>query len=698
MRFAPEDQLLVECARTHLDDAARRRVAALVRGGLDWDYVVETSVRHAVAPLVSGALREVEASEELDGDIPSSAHAELADLYRRSESRSGAMLRAVGEIADAFTAESIDVIALKDVQLAAGVYPEPALRPLGDIDLLVRREELERAARLLPKLGFLPQPGADMPYTTRYASGRAFLRERDQAWVDLQWTVAQREWDLHGDATFAYRIDRMWASAERFTLDGHELLAPCPDEMLFHLCLHLEGHEYSELVLFSDLVELLRHHAASLDWLRFAETVRLHGAEASVGYALLLTQRLFGAELPRGLLRDLEGPYFQADLFGPVFGNLTSLHLSLDQIRLAASPPQELLDELEVVVRRQAARARRLFAELDAVARGFRASGGRVIAFTGRSPQRVFPDASVPAFDDVHALVLDEDARHVGGALRASGFAVTDGSVRGSKRCTVASSDPVLARDRAGLSIHVDVAREAGALVGGDDTLPYSNRRAALRSLAARLRAGAGADRDPAVRLVVHALPAAELAASLLARAGRRESGRLFRLGAVFEFLRRYQAPLDSGKVMDVARRTASEEAVAAGAQAVAALAGPEEGRVLQGLGAGARAPVKLLEFARYDAASLERSPAFRDAYFFVFSLLALRGLGARTRFLVRSLVLPDRGLPVVPRIAIQIATHVLTARAKPRPSLRDLSYWARPPRERPVEQAPERNEVAGVA
>ena len=50
----------------------------------------------------------------------------------------------------------------------------------------------------------------------------------------------------------------------------------------FHLCLHLEGHIYSELVLFCDIAELVRRYREDLDWSALVDVTRRYRAESSV--------------------------------------------------------------------------------------------------------------------------------------------------------------------------------------------------------------------------------------------------------------------------------------------------------------------------------------------------------------------------------------------------------------------------------
>jgi hypothetical protein len=57
-----------------------------------------------------------------------------------------------------FAREGIPVVALKGVVLAVLVYSEPALRPMQDVDLLVRSGDLEAADAALRGLGYASHP------------------------------------------------------------------------------------------------------------------------------------------------------------------------------------------------------------------------------------------------------------------------------------------------------------------------------------------------------------------------------------------------------------------------------------------------------------------------------------------------------------------------------------------------------------
>jgi hypothetical protein len=675
VNLASEDLVILECARTELTVAGRARTEVLLAEALDWDYILEASIRHGVAPLVHRALDELGASGG-QAAVPVEFAAELQRLYEHNGLRNERLYGVLRDILRTFGSAGVEALGLKDVQLVPEVYRDPALRPMGDIDLLVRREDYESAASCLGSLGFSPLPSADAPFARRYAFAQHFRRDADDVWVDLQWNVLELEWDVYGEGCFTYDARQMWDHAELISFEGCELLVPSPEQMLFHLCLHLEGHRYAELILFTDVAELLRTYEAELEWDTFVSLVHAYGAESSVWHVLHMTQRLLGAVLPAEL-EELRPPYFRGQLVLPIFKNLTSLHHSLDEIRLAARPPQTLLDELEGVVRTQAARARRLFSEVDTFASAFVGSGGKLIFFDGRRSERLFPDASVPAFEDLHAFVLADDSLVLRKTLLGCGFDLDEAAGRrvASKRCNITSRDPAIPGGETSLLLRVELGQNIRLGPGAHGARMIPNKVAAIRSLRARLGQGASDDREATVRVQVHELSPEELVVALAAQLAASAHDRLFEACSLLEVFR-LDVDVDWDVVWQTAYRLAVEDSVGAGLRLAVGLLG-EDARIapLPTLETQSARPM-LLRWARNGPGAEARYPVLRKAYFFAFCLLALRGPKARANYLRSAFVGNSGAPPVVPRLLLELFLGAFRSVRTPRRRLRDLAYW----------------------
>jgi hypothetical protein len=699
--WAPEDELLIRCCSVQMSDDAMQAAQCVLQESMNWADVLETSIAHAVSPLLYCGLEQVRRAGADGASVPAGILEELRRIYRASQVRSRRMYRVVGDVFKAFKSAGVHAMALKDVQLARVIYPEPGLRPMGDIDILIRREQYPDAARCMNELGFIARP-RNPHFTLKYAFGHMFHRANDNVWVDLQWNIMQREYDTYHEGNFEFQVDQMWRRAEVIAVDDFEMLAPTPEDMLFHLCMHLEGHKYTELILFCDIVELLRHYAGQLNWQYVCELTKTYGAESAVYYVLFLVRWLYDVSLPSSALRELEPDYFKANLFEPLFESLTPLHLSLDDIRLSTRPFAATMTKFEESTRRQTVGAMHVARVFNDIVSAFERSGGGLIIASGTASQKIFPDPALPAFDTIDLFIAEQEVSCMRRALEGQGFRSSgpDASVM-CKESKVESGDPVLANAPTLIDMCIAVCGDVDHLLMGAAPNRPSKREIALKVLRAKLW-----DRDhDTSRLIVHirvvAIPPEALLLYLAARLGTETRHRLFGLVSLLEVFRSYKGPLDWKKVMEAAEQHGIKSEVSQALRLVSGFVAPDRIPVelLKTLEGSAPRP-RCLESARYDPESYGRFAGFRMAFFYLLSLLSTIGAGAKLRYLVRTRC---GGWGVVPRLFVESVKSLLVLWRGRRKTTRDFAFWMEagapsPPAHATAIDQPQAKSVGGVS
>jgi hypothetical protein len=680
--FVPEEQLLMQCSRVALTAENRQSAAALLRQSLDWQYILEVSIRHGISPLFYQGLQQASETADLKRTVPPTILAELGKLYDGTGTRNRRLYGVVGDIVKACDQVDTPIMGLKDLQLAREVYPDLGLRPMGDLDLLIHRADYEKVSRCLHELGFLPLPQADIPFTLKYASGHQWQRPSDNVWVDLQWTVMQREWDVYGEGSFSFASARLWSQAVSLAIDDYRLLAPRPEDMLFHLCLHLEGHQDCEFILFCDIAEFLKTYATRFDWQYFIQLTKAYRAESSVYYVLLLTQHLFGLCLTPQLMRELEPIYFQAPLFGPLFGNLTALHESLDALRLSSAPPREVTQKCEITVRSQAAGAMQMYKELDQLASTFVHSGGTVIIPDGSASERIFPDPSLGPFGPVTLCLLADDLPQMEQTLSAQGFQTDDDPTGETyqKEWTFASRDPILAQQPLQLQIRAIIEKSLSTFLQAYTARKETKKDTALRSLRGKFvgRAASPAILSLAVTLLV--LSPEEAFVWLGTRLGTQQQDRLFYLCFVLELLRGYHGQLSWPTIHTIAQQNGVSRPVAEAVRIVAEFVSPAKlPTMAHTLFATAMPPTRMLEWARYGPDDLVRHTDLKQTFYYLFSLLSIEGIKGKSVYLLQSLF-GLRGKPSMPAVLLRdLLPHVVSLFQQKSLTTRDFAYWIEP-------------------
>jgi hypothetical protein len=138
--------------------------------GQEWDEFTRLALAEGVGPWLQWALR----NNELKNQFPSHVSSALAGAYYQSAARNQVLFAALDRITTTFNHAGIPIQPLKGAALAGTLYPNPALRLMSDLDLLIKPADLLPALALLDRLGYHTQkityhavlsggPGGDIP-------------------------------------------------------------------------------------------------------------------------------------------------------------------------------------------------------------------------------------------------------------------------------------------------------------------------------------------------------------------------------------------------------------------------------------------------------------------------------------------------------------------------------------------------------
>lgn len=169
---------------------------------------------------------------------------------------------------------------LKGSAVAHLDYPDPAWREFGDIDLLIRPEDLDRAIAVLAGRGFqrrFPEPRAG--FDRRFAKSVSVVNA-DGLEIDLHRTLAP------GPLGLRVRPTMLWdAPADEVAVGGRTLEALGPDERLLHACYHgALGNSPPRLVPLRDIAQLLLGKGIDPD--RVLDRAKAWNGRAVVAHAI----------------------------------------------------------------------------------------------------------------------------------------------------------------------------------------------------------------------------------------------------------------------------------------------------------------------------------------------------------------------------------------------------------------------------
>ncbi len=202
------------------------------------------------------------------------------------------------KIREILAKNGIDTLLLKGPHLGNTVYDSPQKRLYGDLDILVRPDDFELAAAVLPENGF--KPFAFDAFTPEIQ--RDFKHwEYCSPWGTI---VELHRW-LSGHDRYPVDSAGLFARAEKFNFGETPASGLAAEDLLLHLCLHM-GTSYFHVIErkhVADISQLILKR--KLDWPVFLQRAIQAGAKSIAYYALLAAQRQDNAAVPVDVLRML---------------------------------------------------------------------------------------------------------------------------------------------------------------------------------------------------------------------------------------------------------------------------------------------------------------------------------------------------------------------------------------------------------
>jgi hypothetical protein len=200
----------------------------------------------------------------------------------------------------------IPAIALKGLHLATLVYGDLALRPTGDIDLLVRAADLAEAGAVVQGLGYIPRgpyrvSDDGVPYSWPHLP--RFVKAGATA-VEIHWHLMNPTWT--GSPVWM-DVNELWDRAVPARIAGLDAQVLATEDLLLHLCIHAT---YAHMCEFSarpwcDIAETIRQSHARLTWDAVTARAERWHCRRGVYLALRLARDLVGAAVPDDVLEAL---------------------------------------------------------------------------------------------------------------------------------------------------------------------------------------------------------------------------------------------------------------------------------------------------------------------------------------------------------------------------------------------------------
>ncbi len=249
----------------------------------DWRMILPMAEAEGVAPLLWWKLRAWGTQSDTEA-FPAGVRTlvtALAPAYYETLAHNTLLLQALERILKAFQEAGIEVIVLKGAALAQTVYEDIGLRPMNDLDLLVRPKSLRKAVKVLQGLGFAP--------LKHHYLGYQFLIVSENVSVELHWDIPDRE----GEQKL------LWSQTQSLPPWMKSVFTLNTGAQIVHLAVHAfwQHRAYLRLIWLYDLHLLVKEYKWA-DWQALLQTSEVWGRQQALFNALTVLKVCFQDDVP----------------------------------------------------------------------------------------------------------------------------------------------------------------------------------------------------------------------------------------------------------------------------------------------------------------------------------------------------------------------------------------------------------------
>lgn len=307
MGISHENRLLLCCLQASISGDTGDKITDIISLPLNWEEVLASAYRHGVAPLLYRSLTNVG-----DDGVPQEVMDQLRAAYRDNLARNMHLYAELRRILEALREKDVEVILLKGAALAKMVYGDIGLRPMSDVDVLAKKEDLPKAVELLFQMGYglcENQEAQDQNIHIQELINSynrhvpALGHPQGIQKLDIHWTIPDSPFNIEG----------LWERAITIKIDKTDVQVLSLEDLLLHLSLHTSvHHKFNDhgLKQLYDIAITINRYFHEIDW----DQLLLHAykwrTEKYLYLTLLLSQEILGAKVPEKILLALKPEIF----------------------------------------------------------------------------------------------------------------------------------------------------------------------------------------------------------------------------------------------------------------------------------------------------------------------------------------------------------------------------------------------------
>lgn len=325
-KLKAEDELLLRCARSKLEEEDEDRIISLLDNNLDWDYLINKAARNRLRPLLYLNLNQV-GPERVPEDVLQGLKEFFKNNARRNLMLTGELVKVMALLED----NGIKAVTYKGPVLAKGAYGNLAYREFGDVDVLIDEKNALKVLEVMKNEEYelISSLNIKDSFYMKFVTEHQFISKKG--------VLFEIKWKFAGDF-FTFPVDsrRITEDFEKISLGGFDVNTFTPDNQVLILSIHAGKHDWNRFSWIVDIHEFIKTH--NINWQNCLTNAEALGVKKIFLITLYLTQSIGNLDLPENIQKEIDSNLAVAKLgskvqkrllmdedsniFGKLFSNL----------------------------------------------------------------------------------------------------------------------------------------------------------------------------------------------------------------------------------------------------------------------------------------------------------------------------------------------------------------------------------------
>jgi len=308
--YSLEKEFLLISSKKELSTIDKQRLKGIIKQAVNWDQIIILALYNNIAPIIYRNLSQFDS--EL---VPEETRETLKSYYTKSFLRTAPIFSDISKLLKEFNALNLKVIVLKGGSLAEQLYQDFSLRPMKDVDILVRKDDWPQIKSTLSKFNF---KGIKDPLELDLLAGISI--DQQIAYENKNQTKIEFKFNLFVLDFPDFNTEDYWQDCIKIKVGGIDTYSLSLENQIVYLSSRMISCGFRNLLWFCDLRELINTYREKINWKKIIIEAKEKKVAVALYSSLLILNKELDVDIPQEVLTALKPSTSRQKLFSIFYG------------------------------------------------------------------------------------------------------------------------------------------------------------------------------------------------------------------------------------------------------------------------------------------------------------------------------------------------------------------------------------------